>query len=377
MEQRNSSIPLTDFLFNKASLMNIPLSGTFELTPLCNFSCKMCYVRKTKEEVVCSQRQMMNYEQWIQIAKDAKEAGMLYILLTGGEPLLWPDFWKLYVELVKMGFLVSINTNGSMIDDQAINILKKYPPRRINITLYGACNETYEKLCGIKNIYSKVVESIIKLKNEGIQVKLNCSLTPYNVQDLEKLVEFSKKNKLVLQVADYMFPPIRRDKKCIGQNDRFTPKERASYHLKTYYLQHDIDDYYKYINNIIKGTILPPGLDENCIDPLDGKVRCRAGKASYWITWDGWMTPCGMMTGPKVDVSNQSFDAAWKQLVVSVRNMKLSGICAHCTNIQICHCCAAMALAETGTTEGIPRYLCETVKEMKKIAQNIYDLSNN
>ena len=42
---------ITDLLFSKAARKKVPLSGTFELSPLCNFSCRMCYVRKTAEEV--------------------------------------------------------------------------------------------------------------------------------------------------------------------------------------------------------------------------------------------------------------------------------------------------------------------------------------
>ena len=67
--------------------------------------------------------------------------------LTGGEPFLWPDFWKLYDALIHMGFLVSINTNGSLIDDEAIRKLQELPPTRVNITLYGASDATYERLC--------------------------------------------------------------------------------------------------------------------------------------------------------------------------------------------------------------------------------------
>lgn len=77
---------LTQLLLNKACVANIPMSGTFELTPMCNFSCKMCYVRKTPEEVNAHPRKMMTLEEWLRLAEEAREAGLLYLLLTGGEP---------------------------------------------------------------------------------------------------------------------------------------------------------------------------------------------------------------------------------------------------------------------------------------------------
>lgn len=81
-------------MFYKAEKSGIPLSGTFELTPVCNFSCRMCYVRKTAEEVRNSSRPMRTLEQWLALAREARDAGMLYLLLTGGEPTIWPGFWN-------------------------------------------------------------------------------------------------------------------------------------------------------------------------------------------------------------------------------------------------------------------------------------------
>lgn len=368
-EPKQSTIPLTDFMFNKASWSGIPFGGTFELLPVCNFACRMCYVRKSMTEVKNSVRPLLNIKQWIRMAQDARDAGMLYLLLTGGEPLLLPDFWELYEELIKMGLLVSINTNGSLIDAAAVKRLEKMPPRRVNITLYGAGDETYEKLCRTKNVFSKVDNAITALKQAGIQVKLNCSLTPHNACDLEEIIAYAKNEGLVLQVADYMFPPVRRDSDMVGKNERFTPEEAAFYRLKTYRLQNSEEKYFRILQNIQKNSIPPPGLDESCVDLSDGKLRCRAGKSSFWVTWDGWMTPCGMMPEPKVETVNRPFGEAWRELMDASRRLSLSGVCHKCRNAELCHSCAAMALSETGTFSGIPAYLCEMVKEMKRLAE--------
>lgn len=370
MNGERSGTPLTDFIYSKASREKIPVSGTFELSPVCNFSCRMCYVRKTKQEVRNSPRRLMSLDEWLKIAKEAREAGMLYLLLTGGEPFLWPDFWELYEKLAQMGFLISINTNGSLIDEAAVERLKKIPPKRINITLYGAGDTTYEALCRVKGMFAKVDSAIAALQEAGIPVKLNCSLTPYNVGDLQKLVRYSEEKKLVLQIATYMFPPIRRDVSMVGNNEvRFTPEEAAGYRLECLKEQFGEEKYYAYLRSIEQGYSPPPGLDESCVDPLDGKIRCRAGKAAFWITWDGWLTPCGLMNQPEVDLRKKSFSEGWRQLVEISEGLATSGLCARCSNQEICHPCAAMALAETGSTQKVPEYLCKTVSEMKKQAE--------
>lgn len=367
-QYKNEAV-ITKYMFDKAVRAKVPLSGTFELSPVCNFTCHMCYVRKSWEEVRQSPKPMMTCRQWLNLAKELKEEGMLYLLLTGGEPFLWPDFWKLYTELSRMGFLISINSNGSLIDEKVIERLKKNPPARINITLYGASDETYEALCQAKGMFSKVDRAITKLKEAKIAVKLNCSLTPANAGDLEKIVAYAKERGLLLEVATYMFPPLRRDAQMIGKNERFTPEEAAYYNLKRYRLQYGDEMYHQYLEKIAAEIIAPPGLDESCIDPLDGKVRCRAGKASFWVTWDGYLTPCGMMNEPKLDVTARSFKESWERLIAVSEQVTLSGVCRTCSNNKICHSCAAVARTETGTFSGIPRYLCEQMAAVKKLAE--------
>jgi len=359
---------LTDYLYNKSSQRLIPLSRTFELSPVCNFDCRMCYVRKTPREVRESPRPIMTLEDWRTVAREALNAGTLFLLLTGGEPLLWPHFWTLYEELVDMGFLVAINTNGSMIDEAAVERFRRRPPRRINITLYGAGDESYRRLCGVDGMFSKVDRGIRMLTEAGILVKLNCSLTPQNAADLEAITAYARDRQLLLSVATYMFPPIRRDPNRIGENERFTPEETARYRLRSYELQCSREEYLTYLQHLRDGYVDPPGLEEGCVDPVDGKIRCRAGKATFWITWDGWMTACGMMPEPRVELRGRPFAESWGELTRASAECRLSGVCDKCPNVRVCHPCAAMAVAETGSYSGIPRFLCEVTQECRRIA---------
>lgn len=370
MKQKDRQLlsPLTEFMFAKANREKIPISGTFELTPVCNFSCRMCYVHKTAREAAEHPRPVLTLEQWMRIAEEARKEGMLYILLTGGEPLLWPDFWILYENLCRMGFIVSVNTNGSLIDSHAIECFKRNPPRRINISLYGVSDSTYEALCQVKGMFSRVDRAITGLQEAGITVKLNGTLTPYNVCDLEAMVDYAEKRKLILQTTTYMFPPIRRNPSMVGRNERFSPDEAAFYQLECYRLQYGEEKYISYLERIREGFVDPPGLDEACRDPVDGKICCSAGRAAFWVTWDGWLTPCGMMPEPRIDLASCPFDQVWKEITEICAELCTSGICIKCPNQNICHACAAMALTETGRISGIPRYLCEVSGEMKRIA---------
>ncbi len=357
------------FLSAKARKNKLPINGTFELSPVCNLNCRMCYVRKTQAEVAASSRPILTLDQWKELGDSAFKAGTLFLLLTGGEPFLWPDFTELYEYLSCKGFVLSINSNGTLITEETAAWLRERKPARINITLYGASNETYERLCGAKGMYDRVKKGIDALLKADIPVKLNASMTPYNISDQKAILDFAKERDLMIEMGTYMFPPIRKSEDLIGEGDRFTPEESARYMLDQHKHLLDQTAYTQYLTSACQGSVPPPGLDEQCVDAGDGMVRCQAGRGSWWITWDGWMLPCGMVPHPRADAVNQNFNTAWSHIVNETEKIRLSGVCESCKDRFICHSCMAMAYAETGKHSGIPRYLCRMAESVRQDAQ--------
>lgn len=213
---------IMNILRQKARISRIPLTVNFELLPVCNLNCKMCYIQSSWNDVK-NQGGLKSIEYWINMAKQAKDAGTLCILLTGGEVFLYPHFKELYVELYKMGFIITINTNASLIDENVIEWLRQYPPKCVSISLYGADNETYESICGKKGIFSKVNHAIKLLQDNHISIECKTILTPFNYHNLEKCYEYTLQNHVNYEVALYSFPPVR--KICPKEFKRFTPKE--------------------------------------------------------------------------------------------------------------------------------------------------------
>ena len=342
---------VTEFLYRKASRQGIPLSGTFELTPLCNMSCKMCYVRLTPQKQA-STAPLATAGQWLDLGKIAKENGMLYLLLTGGEPFLHPEFPEILRGLHEMGLLVSVNTNGTLIDEQTVAWLKECPPVRLNVTLYGASDETYARLCGDRNGYSKTVRAIKLLKNAGLTVKVNCSLTPDNIHDLPQIVSFCEENQLQLQYNAYMFPPARIDEGLVGQNYRFSPQEAAYYTAWAELLTGGEERF------MLRNVNVPQPTEE-CGQCGDG-VLCRAGRCSFWVTWDGNLLPCGMFPLENTpNVFSSDFVSAWEQIKAQIAQIRLPAKCSGCSIKDSCRACAAMVYTESGNFSDVPQYRCD------------------
>ena len=345
---------ITEYLYRKASSAGIPLSGTFELTPVCNMDCKMCYVRISRQaqEAIAPLR---SAKDWLALGQQAKDAGMLYLLLTGGEPFLHPEFREILEGLHKMGFLLSVNSNGTLINEETIRWLKNAPPNRINISLYGASDETYARLCGNPSGFTQATNAIRLLQEAGISVKLNCSLTPENATELSQIAKFAAERQLPLQVATYMFPPLRKNDALTGQNHRFSPEDAAYYMAYADYLTLGAERF------LAQGGKLPAPIDPDdaCADVGDG-IRCRAGKCSFWVTWQGNLTPCGMF--PVKDCPNifeTPFWSAWESVKAYAAQIRLPAKCAACHAKDTCRACAAMVITESGSFENAPQYRCD------------------
>lgn len=344
------------YLHAKGRQLGTPVAGTFELTPRCNFNCKMCYVHLTQEEQRSRGREL-TADEWIGIGEDAKNAGMIFLLLTGGEPTLRPDFPEIFEQLKKKGLVISINSNGLLLDGALRRLLCENPPSRINITLYGISNETYERQCGLP-AYDRVIENIRVLREAGVDVKINMSVTPDNCTDIQAVHDKAKELGAQIQATPYMFPPIRLHPECFGQNFRMDPLKAGTLIADNEAANKSEERLRKQYEAIKNGRLLEEDTDEDCMGTEADGMRCRGGKTAFWIDWDGKLLPCGQMVAPAADVLSLGFDEAWRQVRTSAADIRLPMECTVCKLKNICHPCAAMCYCETGRFDGKPEYVC-------------------
>ena len=364
---KNAYQMYSDLLFAKAGRTGVPLSGTFELTSRCNLDCKMCYIHKRAHDAVALRKEKTT-EDWLALAKECSEAGTLLLLLTGGEPLLRPDFKEIYTACQRLGMMVSVNSNATLIDDDMIRFFAENSPSRINITLYGASAQTYGTLCGDPTAYDRVTETILKLKKAGVLIKINFSVTPYNQCDIEKVYAFTKENNLAIHTATYMFPPVRACEQGCYAADRMTPIEAAEAQMIYDRFRFNPDDLCKRWKAQLTGLLVWDP-DNECQELPTERIRCRAGKSTFWITWDGKLRPCGMMVEPSVDLEAGKFLACWQKIHAARQGIMVPAKCTSCEVRHMCDQCAAICYAETGSFSNVPEYMCEKTKAYLKMAE--------
>ena len=347
---------ISKFLHTKGRRLGIPVSGTFELTPRCNFRCKMCYVHLTQEEQQSRGREL-TADEWLCIGEDAKRAGSVFLLLTGGEPTLRPDFPEIYQRLKRMGFFISVNSNGLLLDGALGRLLCEDPPSRINISLYGTSEETYEKQCGLP-VYGRVLQNIRTLREAGIDVKISLSATPDNCTDMQAVYDKARELGAHIQSTTYMFPPIRLHPEHCGENYRMDPITAGRVQAEIESANKPEEVLQRQYEALKNGNFFADETQEDCIGAEADGVQCRGGRTSFWIDWDGKMLPCGQMVEPAADVLSVGFDAAWKTVRECTEQIRLPLECAACNLKKVCHPCAAMCYCESGRFDGKPEYVC-------------------
>lgn len=346
----------------KCASLGIPVTGTFELTPRCNLNCPMCYVRLNPEEMKPLGRECTK-EEWLDIAEQAKEAGLLFILLTGGEPMLRSDFGEIYEGLSKMGFSISINSNGTVLRDELKELFLKYPPAQINITIYGTSREEYGKWCGNPMAFDWFKETVDWFKHTGILVHLNATITPDNYDKWQAFEEYAKKEDLELRMSSYCFPPTGRGGRQI---ERLEPEIAGELTVKDLLFREGTEK--------VKERALELRSPLNsCKLDIGDPIQCMAAKSQFWINWNGTMVPCGMLDKPMVKPFEIGFQNAWEQLKEMANKIRLCPDCTACPDRLSCMNCAAVTYSETGRFDGKPEYVCRMNRSYRESLKKYSD----
>lgn len=335
------------YVFQKAAINHIPVSGTFELTPRCNLSCEMCYIRMSAaEEAAIGQE--LTADEWLSLGKQAVDAGMVYLLLTGGEPLLRPDFSEIYSGLAEMGILLTLNTNGTLVDEYIVQSMERNPPEKVNVTLYGASRDTYQKVCGSANGYEAALHGIGLLKEANIPVCINTTYTRHNASDMEHIVSFAKENGIPIRMTSYLFPPLRcgreTDVSCFLSSDEYG-RLGAAFDSIT------MDSAQKKRRADILARVRE---HPSVLHPEGKAASCMAGRGAFWITWDGQLMPCGMLPQLGRSLKSESFTNIWADLAHVMNAQALPIKCSGCPKRVLCPVCIAV----TQSSDEPPKTLC-------------------
>ncbi len=345
----------------------LPLSGAFELTSRCNFRCKMCYVACSAGNKAAAEKEL-TAGQWIELGRQARDAGMFYLILTGGEVFLRKDFEKIYESLSEMGLNITIFTNASLITPEKARWLGRIPPQRVSVTVYGGSPETYEKVTGNRDGYIRTMRALEILKAENIRLEIKTTVVEANHRDYKELYDIAHTYSNVLGVVNYI-SPRREGTGSDPAGNRLSPVDIVEY-------ENRISLYGQRLYPKNKKLEIKINEDTANEDTAEGKkaadgpellpersaFRCQAGKSGFWLTWDGRMIPCGLLDTPCARPLETGFVNAWEALKEGCRTVPQCIECHMCNMREQCISCPGRLKAETGGFTKPAGYLCESAR---------------
>jgi radical SAM protein with 4Fe4S-binding SPASM domain len=304
------------------------------------------------------------------MARQVAEAGTLGLLVTGGEPMIRPDFCEIWEGIYRHGFITTLYTNATLVTDKVMETLTKYPPHRIGVTIYGASPETYKKVCGNANAFEQALTGIRRLRKLPSKMEYRMAVIKDNYDDLDAVEELLQKEfgpnaaltttRIVTKAvrggcADVEACRLPAEKNCKLSFDRAVKKIKRV-------LGDRFDEGYISIS-----------YDRPCQESGERKTLslfgCSAGMKTYTVSWDGFLLGCQIMEAFAREIHGD-FLKAWELFPYGVRLPEIGEKCKQCSVAEHCSLCPAFRYAETGTFTEAPPYICADAMEFSRQISN-------
>jgi radical SAM protein with 4Fe4S-binding SPASM domain len=353
------------------------ISFDLELTARCNNNCRHCYINVPAEDKAAKEREL-SIEEIDGIAGEAVSLGAFWCLITGGEPLLREDFFDIYLRLKKKGLLLSIFTNATLVTEEHVKLFKKYPPRDIEVSVYGVSRQTYERVTRRPGSFAAFRQGLNLLMQGGLNVRLKAMVLRSNVHEQPTITRFCKeRTKQYFRFDPFLHLRYDGD----PARNRQIESERLSPH------------------GVVAVERSDPGrfraLEKECEKLVVAQVshttsdqlfHCGLGTRSFSLSYDGLFRLCPPLWHPDClyNLKKGTLTEAWNEFVPRVRETRSErseflSTCRLCPLINLCMWCPAHAHLETGELDGPVPYFCQVAEaraQALKIPERFLDIAH-
>jgi radical SAM protein with 4Fe4S-binding SPASM domain len=324
----------------------VPVSGSVELTWRCNLRCAHCYITAAESwpEVVHQQKELTTAE-WCRVIDEIVDEGCLWLLLTGGEPLLRRDFRDIYLHAKRRGMMLTLFTNGTLLDESVVELLHEWPPRRVEITLYGATQGTYERVTGIPGSYARCIRGIELLLKHEIPLQLKTMVMTLNQHELQAMRDYAASLGVEFRYDPALNAAV--DSSTAPLSYRLAPEEVVALDLADPKRLGEWQDYFARQQQVV--------MDREAV------FHCGAGLTSFSVDAFGQLGLCVLARSGIYDLRQGSFRDGWRNHLKAIRFQQVQGeyACQTCSLAALCIQCAGWSQLESGEDTVPVEYLCQ------------------
>lgn len=329
----------------------LPYAVLLELTPRCNFNCVHCYLQDYHAE------EFLSKDDVIQILDLLYDEGILFLTLTGGEVLTRKDFAEIYAYAKRKGFLIEVFTNGYALTEEVIALFQQLPPLLVDISLYGSCEETYQKITGVSGAFAKVTENCRRLKRAGVRTNLKSPILTSDEAEQAAMQKLAAELGLPLAFSYNLSPTIDGNEKT-----RNYQVSRVLC-LACEFADHE--------NKFLETTSETERQAEMVrLNQCDTVYACNVAASNFVVDYRGQMLPCMKLRAHGVPLTRQGFAAAWQAFAAyGQRKASEAYKCRGCSARYYCDVCPAEMELLYGDAECRPEPVCG----MARIREQFYN----
>jgi len=294
-----------------------------EVTHRCNQSCPFCYI--------CQQghgehRDELGLENHKRIVDDATAAGALSLCITGGEPFVCSHIWALLEYARKKLFFLEVHTNGSLLDDTAVDRILHMNLGGISFSLHGSCSEVHDRIVGLDGAFNTTMNAIRRCLAAGMEVIVHGTVSKLNFQDVGNMLKMSRREGFFFSLSPHI---------CAKMD------EKEEY-ITEYVL--DREDLIEYNRASFRRRISEGRPEGNRVQ----QKGCEAGIKTLTVLPDGSVTACNQLPIVLGKAPDQSLYDIFhnSELLQRIREAAKWGQCPDCEIGNYCQRCFALAYRE-------------------------------
>ena len=324
----------------------MPVEVSLEVTRRCPLECQHCYNNLAMGDLAARNRELSK-EEYAAILTELADMGVIWLLFTGGEIFARKDFLDIYTCAKQKGFLITLFTNGILINEKIADYLREFPPFAIEITLYGRTKETYEALTQQPGSFERCIRGIRLLTERGLPLKLKTVGTKVNRHEVMGMKEFVEQDLGLQFKFDSLINP-RIDCSQAPLNVRLSPEEVVA--LDMHWPQIAAEH-----RKNLEEAIHSPHSRGSTV------YSCGGGVKAFAVDPYGHMSICVISHQDTYDIRQGSVREGWEQFLLKVRQRKRTQLtkCTDCQIKSVCGMCPANGELENGDPESPVEFLCE------------------
>src|SRR4030043_39015 len=334
----------------------------WEITRSCNLFCAHCRSSSTSG----TYEDELSIEECRRLIDQITEVGKPVVILSGGEPLLRSDLFQIAGYAVEKGLRVAMGTNGSLITEDVSVRLKAVPISRVAVSLDFPAADLQDKFRGQAGAFQAAVSGIARLRQAGIDVQINSTITKLNVQYLNELLALALKSGAVA-FHPFMLVPTGRGKGL--ETVEMSPQEYEQTLNWVYDKQKELGNsmffkptdapHYQRVmrqrsraDNLQVASLGKKPETEAGNEAMSSITRgCLAGTSFCFISHRGSVQGCGYLDVEAGNIRDNSFGQIWTNATLFRKLRDLSSIkgkCGICEYKMVCGGCRARAYESTG-----------------------------